>query len=73
MKWYLISGKPDDYGACNKALIKCKKTDLKHVYEYEEIPEEDVEVLRKHMEVVNETDFEDFGYATLKDYLEEYF
>lgn len=73
MKWYLISGKSDDYGASTRDLVKCKKKDLKYVYHYVEVPDEDVEVLKKYFGVVNDMDYEDWGYKTLGEYLEEYY
>ena len=72
-KWYLINSKGDDYGSCRRDLLKCKKKDLEYVYNYEEVPVEDVVVLTKYFEVVNEVDYEDFGYKTLAEYLEEYY
>jgi len=73
MKWYLINGKGDDYGACTRDLVKCNKKDLKYVYNYEEVPDEDIGVLKKYFDVVNEMAYEDFGYKTLSEYLEEYY
>ena len=49
MKWYLVNGKGDDYGACTIDLVKCNKRDLKYVYNYKEVPEEDVKVLEKYL------------------------
>ena len=70
MKWYLIYSKPDDYGACNFGLIKCNKKMLKHVYFSKEVEKEDVEILKKYIDVV--TDFIDED-ESLEDYLEEYY
>jgi hypothetical protein len=70
MKWYLICNKPDDYGACLRSLVKCKKSDLKYVYYFDEVPEEDLETLKKYFDIVN--DFLDEG-EKIKDYLEKYF
>jgi hypothetical protein len=50
MKWYLITSKGDDYGAVVKYLIHCKKSKIKHVYYYEEVPTEDIEVLKKYFD-----------------------
>ena len=68
MKWYLVSSKEDDFGACNRNLIKCSKKTLKHVYHYEEVDPEDVETLKKYFAVLN-----DDLYDSLEDYLEEYY
>ena len=73
MKWYLVSSKEDDYGACNRDLIKCGKGTLKHVYHHENVADEDVEVLKKYFTIINNMDFEDFGYKNLEEYLEEYY
>lgn len=73
-KYYLIRSKSNDYGACNKAVIYSEKKAVEeNVYEYEAIPKADYEVLKKYIECVNDTDYEDFGYETLEEYLEEYF
>ena len=68
MKWYLVNGKGDDYGACTIDLVKCNKRDLKYVYNYKEVPEEDVKVLEKYLDVVNDFIDED---QDLVEYLEE--
>ncbi len=70
MKWYLVASKPDDYGACVQGLLKCKKSYLKYVYYFKEIPEEDIETLKKYIDIVN--DFLDEN-EKIKDYLEEYY
>ncbi len=70
MKWYLIYSKADDYGACNFGLIKCSKKMLKHVYHSQKVEDEDVEVLKKYIDVV--TDFIDED-QSIDDYLEEYY
>ena len=73
-KYYLISSKEDDYSKCNLGVIYEKESSIKnYVYWYEEIPKEDYEVLKKHLENINDMPYEDLGYKTLKDYLEEYF
>ena len=69
-KWYLVSSKEDDYGGCRRELVKCKKSNLKNVYHYVEVPEEDTEVLKKYFDVAN--DFAD-GEDELIEYLEEHF
>lgn len=70
MEWYLIYSKADDYGDCNFGLIKCSKKMLKHVYFYKKVEDEDVEVLKKYIDVV--TDFIDED-QSIDDYLEEYY
>lgn len=54
MKWYLINNKGDDYGSHKRDLVKCNERDIKNVYNYEEIPEEDLLVLHKYFDVVND-------------------
>lgn len=70
MNWYLIYGKSDDYGACTFGLIKCKKSDLKHVYFYKKVEKKDVDVLKKYIDTVTDYIDED---ESLTDYLEEYY
>ena len=70
MEWYLIYSKADDYGACNFGLIKCNKKMLKHVYFYKKVEKEDVEILKKYIDVVTDYIDED---ESLEDYLEEYY
>ena len=71
-KWYLISSKPDDIGACNRSLIECNKKTLVHVYHHEEVGAEDVETLKKYFDVVDKFAYEDF-YESLEEYLEEHY
>ena len=70
MNWYFINGKGDDYGACTFGLLKCKKSDLKYVYNHKQIEKEDVNVLKKYIDIVNDYVDED---ESLIDYLEEYY
>lgn len=66
-KYYLISGKEDDYNAKKMAVIYEKESSIKdYVYWFKEIPKEDYEVLKKYLEEVNESVF-------LESYLEENF
>lgn len=68
-KYYLISGKEDDYNAKNMAVIYEKESKVKeYVYWCKEIPKEDFEVLKKYLNDVNEMIDEN-----LEDYLEENF
>ena len=74
MKYYLIMTKEDDYGACRCATYYGKEKDIqKIVYFYKEIPKTHYEVLKKYFEDLNEMTVEDFGYRTLKEYLNEYY
>ena len=70
MKWYLIASKPDDYGACVQGLVRCKKSYLKNVYYFKEIPEEDIETLKKYINIVNNFLDED---EEIKEHLKEYY
>lgn len=50
MNKYLISSKPDDYGASNRMVINCKLKDIKNnVYHYSKISDEEYEVLKKYL------------------------
>lgn len=72
MKHYLITNKEDDYGNCKHAVYYGEEKDIKkHVYFYKEIPKTHYEVLKKYFEDINEMDWEDFGYRTMKEYLNE--
>lgn len=72
MNYYLISNKEDDYGNCRCAVYYGKENDIKkHAYSYKEIPKTHYEVLKKYFENINEMDWEDFGYRTMKEYLRE--
>lgn len=74
MKYYLIQSKGDDYGRCNIGVFAGEESVImNHVYWYKEISKEDYDVLKKHLEDITDTEYEDFGYNTLGDYLEEYF
>ena len=74
MKYYLITNKEDDYGNCRQAVYYGKENDIKKfVYHYKEIPKTHYEILKKYFEDLNEMWYLDFGYKTLKEYLNEYF
>jgi hypothetical protein len=46
---------------------------VKHVYFYKEISEEEYDVLKRYVELINITDYQDFGFKKLSEYLEEYY
>lgn len=74
IKYFLISSKADDYGASLLGVFMGEEsTIMNHVYWYREIPKTHYQVLKKYLDDVNDTEYEDFGYDTLGDYLEEYF
>ncbi len=64
-KYFLITSKADDYGACNQIVIyENEKLFKKYVYYYEEIPKQDYEILKKYLgdfyEYYDKTDFKNF-------------
>jgi hypothetical protein len=74
MKHFIVKSKTNDYGICNIGVIYSKESEIKnYVYSYEEIPEEDYRVLKKYVEEINNTDYQDFGFKKLSEYLEEYY
>lgn len=74
MKYFIVKSKTNDYGICNIGVIYSKESEIKnYVYSYEEIPEEDYRVLKKYVEEINNTDYQDFGFKKLSEYLEEYY
>ena len=74
MKYFIVKSKTNDYGICNIGVIYSKENEIKnYVYSYEEIPEEDYRVLKKYVEEINNTDYQDFGFKKLSEYLEEYY
>ena len=71
-KYYLIQNKPDDFGNNIMGVIYEElKAFKKYVYEYQEIPKSDYEILKKYLFDCEE--WEDFGYSSLKNCLDEYF
>ena len=74
MKYFIVKSKTNDYGVCNIGVIYSKESEIKnYVYSYEEIPEEDYRVLKKYVEEINNTDYQDFGFKKLSEYLDEYY
>lgn len=74
IKYFLISSKADDYGASLLGVFMGEESAImNHVYWYREIPKTHYQVLKKYLDDINNTEYEDFGYDTLGDYLEEYF
>ena len=74
MKYYLITSKSDDYGRYGISVFAGEESlIMDHVYWYKEIPKTHYQVLKKYVEDINDIYYEDFGYDTLGDYLEEYF
>ena len=74
MKYFIVKSKTNDYGICNIGVIYSNENEIKnYVYSYEEIPEEDYRVLKKYVEEINNTDYQDFGFKKLSEYLEEYY
>ena len=74
VNYFLVCSKEDDYNACRVGVYVGDYRDLLgHVYSYILIPRSHYEILVKYFDDINDTDYEDFGYDTLADYLEEYY
>lgn len=73
-EYFFIKSKTDDNGKCAMAVIYAERNIVaKNTHYNEVISKKDYEILAKYIENVNKMDYEDFGYETLKDYLEENF
>lgn len=65
-KWYLLMNKTDDFGNGKQELYYGSFKNFKHyVYDYQEVPAEDIPILKKYLCVLNDY------YETLKE-LQEY-
>lgn len=74
MKYFIVKSKTNDYGVCNMGVIYSKESEIKdYVYFYKEISEEEYDVLKRYVESINLTDYQDFGFKKLSEYLEEYY
>lgn len=74
MKYFIVKSKTNDYGVFNIGVIYSKESEIKdYVYFYKEISEEEYDVLKRYVESINLTDYQDFGFKKLSEYLEEYY
>ena len=52
-KHYIVRNQSDEYGNCRTELVETTLKNAKEYYYYEEVAQEDIEVLKKYINFVN--------------------
>lgn len=68
MKYYLIMGKPDDFGANIIYVYYGKRSDVKGVYHIQEIPKEHYDILKQYLGEISDI----YDKEELKEFIEDY-
>lgn len=56
LKYWLVTSKPDDFGACRKELVETTKVNSKEYYDAKPVNKKDVKVLEKYFYLVPYTE-----------------
>lgn len=52
LKYYMVSGKSDDYGACKREVVQTTAANAEEYYGHQEIEPQDVDVIAKFFDVI---------------------